>query len=65
MLILTRRDGERIKLTGPNGLVGWITVAEIIGSVKVRLGFEFPASVNIAREELLTEDQRNEPVSRS
>ncbi len=51
MLVLSRLPGERIFMSG--GIV--ITVVEIRingGVPKVRLGFEAPQTVNIAREEV-------------
>ena len=52
MLVLSRRLNERTQITLPDGRVGWITVVDIDRN-KVRLGFDLPADVNIAREELL------------
>lgn len=51
MLILTRREGEAIRI----GDDVWITV-ERIERNHVRLGFDAPREVPIVREELLTRE---------
>ena len=48
MLVLTRKQGERIFIDG--GIV--LTVLAVKGQ-QIRLGFEAPAAVGIQREELL------------
>jgi carbon storage regulator len=58
MLILTRKEGERVMLAGGTIV---ITVVEIRGD-RVRVGFEAPPDVKIQREELLKRDgKREEP----
>ena len=50
MLVLTRRIGERIKLTIGSTVV-WVSVERINGP-EVRIGFDAPMHVGIAREEV-------------
>ena len=52
MLVLSRRLNERVRIALPDGRHGWITVADI-DRAKVRLGFLFPADVEVLREELI------------
>jgi carbon storage regulator len=52
MLVLSRRRGERIRI----GAYIWVTVLEVNGD-KVKLGFEAPEEVDIAREELIIEEE--------
>ena len=47
MLVLTRREGQRIKIADDV----WLTVLRI-GPDRVKLGFEAPAGTIIHREEL-------------
>jgi carbon storage regulator CsrA len=52
MLVLTRREGERVQIRCPDGTVVWVRLV-LIEPGKARLGFEAPANVLITREELL------------
>jgi carbon storage regulator len=52
MLVLSRRESERIKLG--NSIV--LTVIRVSGD-RVRLGIEAPADVLVLREELQTQQQ--------
>jgi sRNA-binding carbon storage regulator CsrA len=49
-LILTGRPGQRVRVE-IGGVVGWVTVVEQRKS-SVRIGFEFPRTVQITSEEL-------------
>ena len=51
MLVLSRKSGQRIICTLPDGRTMAITVCAVRGKY-VRLGFEAPQDVNIVREEL-------------
>ncbi len=51
MLVLTRRDSEKIVVRLPDGRIVAITVCEIRGD-KVRLGFEAAADIVIHRQEV-------------
>jgi carbon storage regulator len=53
MLVLTRKIGERIHISG--GIT--ITLVEVRGQ-KVRLGVEAPPTVGVLREELLVREGR-------
>jgi carbon storage regulator CsrA len=55
MLVLTRRHGERIIVTLPDGTEIRLTVVRITGST-VRLGFDAPDDFKITRSE--TEQER-------
>ena len=57
MLILSGRVNERIRVTLPDGRVGWITLVSVL-SQTARLGFELPRDVDLRREELLPEGER-------
>lgn len=60
MLVLNRACGERIRLRWPAGAAGeaWIGV-EDIRAAYVKLGIEAPRSVEIDREELAVEKDRD------
>ncbi len=60
MLVLSRKNGERIKI-GDNI---YLTVVRIAGD-KVRLGLEAPSDVIILREELEDRDNQQEPLLRA
>ena len=53
MLVLSRKRGERIVARLPDDREIVVTLVEIRGSDKVRLGFDAPEDVRIWREELL------------
>lgn len=55
MLVLSRKDGERIKI-GPDIEI----VVVRIGPNTVRLGISAPSGLNIVRTELLSEDEPHE-----
>jgi carbon storage regulator CsrA len=57
MLILTRKERERIRISLPDGRCIWVVIAEI-GDKRVRLGFEGPLECVIAREEILPAELR-------
>jgi len=51
MLVLSRKRGQRIILTTPDGLTITLTVTAIQGD-KARIGIDAPVDVDIRREEL-------------
>jgi len=51
MLVLTRKRGEKVIVTCPDGTELAVTVVEV-GGGKVRLGFDAPAAYRIRRLEL-------------
>ena len=51
MLVLTRKDSEKVVVGEPGSFQLTVTVIEIQGN-KVRLGFEAPPDVPIHREEV-------------
>lgn len=52
MLVLKRTTGQRIRITGPDGVANWITLSGTSHGT-ARIGFEFADSYNIAREEVI------------
>ena len=60
MLVLSRKVGERIVLSG--GVV--VTVARLHGS-RVYLGFEAPSDVLVLRHEIVGNDRRTAAVPSS
>lgn len=54
MLVLTRRPGERIILSGDGRTV--VTIVEVRGEA-VRLGFDAPVSIAIDRQEIFDRKQ--------
>ena len=62
LLCITRRFGERVRLSYPDGTVVWVTV-EAHGRGDVRLTFKAPQTVRIMREELLTDNTATELVN--
>lgn len=59
MLVLTRHIDQRVILTLPDGRRGAVVVVEAHGG-KARLGFEFPADVQIHRENVQARVDRGE-----
>ena len=53
MLTLSRKAGERVLLTLPDGQEIWVSVVTVKANGSVRLGFDAPPDVDIYREELL------------
>ena len=53
MLTLSRKAGERVVLTLPDGREIWVGVVTVKANGSVRLGFTAPDDVDIKREELL------------
>ncbi len=53
MLCLTRRIGQRVRLTLPDGSEIWVAVVDGAHQGYVRLGIEAPANVKIEREEII------------
>ena len=53
MLTLSRKAGERVVLTLPDGREIWVGVVTVKANGSVRLGFTAPDDVEIWREELL------------
>jgi carbon storage regulator len=58
MLVLSRKVGERLVLTG--GIS--ISVVSILGN-KVRLGIEAPKEINVVRDELLPKEAKAQETS--
>lgn len=56
MLILGIETGQRIQVTVA-GREFWIMLTEVRGSKNVRLGFDAPLDVKIAREALLVRER--------
>lgn len=54
MLMLSRKEGQRIRLLTSDGPI-WITVARI-NRGQTTIGIEAPESVVIAREELIEDE---------
>jgi carbon storage regulator CsrA len=54
MLVLSRKNGERVCFRLPSGDKIWISV-EFVGSHNVKLGIDAPDNVEILREELVKE----------
>jgi carbon storage regulator CsrA len=54
MLVLSRKNGERVCLWLPSGDEIWISV-ELVGSHNVKLGIDAPDNVEVLREELVKE----------
>jgi carbon storage regulator CsrA len=59
MLCLTRKKGERTRMTTPNGEVIYVIVTACDGK-RVRLAFDAPKNVAIARDELPPKTQKPE-----
>ena len=52
MLTLSRKAGERVLLTLPDGQEIWVSVVTVKATGSVRLAFDAPPDVDIWREEL-------------
>lgn len=57
MLILMRKPGEKVVLELPDGTLITVLVSKVQGR-QVHLGFDAPAHVNIAREEVLSPPEK-------
>jgi carbon storage regulator CsrA len=57
MLILCRKERERIRISLPDGRCIWVMIAAIEKNL-VRLGFEAPPEYMIDREEILQAELR-------
>lgn len=57
MLVLSRKKGERIVIAG--NIV--ITVLDIRGGEKCRLGVEAPREISVDRQEVFEEKRRENP----
>jgi hypothetical protein len=57
MLVLSRKTGQRIRITTPDGTHCWVSVERLNEGSKARLGarlgFVFPAGFVITREEVI------------
>ena len=62
MLVLTRMLGEKIQLTLEDGRAIVLTLLEIRGRRKARIGIDAPKSVGVARAELLETNAIPEPA---
>ena len=54
MLVLSRKQGERVCFRLPRGDVIWVSL-EFLGSHNVKLGIDAPDNVEVLREELIKE----------
>jgi sRNA-binding carbon storage regulator CsrA len=61
MLLLWRKELQRIRLVTPAGEVVWLTLADVERG-KARLAFDAPDGVKIMREELLPPGERYLPT---
>jgi sRNA-binding carbon storage regulator CsrA len=52
ILVLTRHQHQRVLLETPGGTAVWVSIIEVQGGGRVRLGFEAPEYVSISREEV-------------
>lgn len=57
MLVLSRKEHERVRLTLPDGATIWVSV-ERISYNAVRLGIAAPKSVDVVREELIQAEEK-------
>lgn len=62
MLVITRREGEEVVIGDPANPLGVVRVASIRGD-RVRIAFDFPASIQVHRKEVAQEivDSRANP----
>jgi sRNA-binding carbon storage regulator CsrA len=56
MLSLTRRRNQRIAICLDGGFLGWISVVDI-SQGRVNLGLEFPKTVHILRDDVMSPDE--------
>lgn len=52
MLVLSRKTGEKVVITGPCT----IQIAQVMNG-RVRLAFDAPLTTNVVRDELLADDE--------
>jgi carbon storage regulator CsrA len=57
MLVLTRRVGEGITVTLPDGRTMRVMVASVRENGAIRVGIEAPEDCHIVRDELLKRDE--------
>jgi len=57
MLVLTRKEGERVRILTRSGEVIWVELIRV-DNQKAQLGFDAAWNVSIFREELLEEKNR-------
>jgi sRNA-binding carbon storage regulator CsrA len=57
LLSLSRKTGERVRITLGAGVYAWVTASEI-EKHKVRLCFDFPREIIIEREEVISDRPR-------
>jgi sRNA-binding carbon storage regulator CsrA len=57
MLILTRKERERFRISLPDGRCIWVMIAEV-GDKRARLGFGSPPEYRIDRKEILPAELR-------
>lgn len=63
MLVLSRKNGEKVRIKLPDGRLVWLTVVEIRGD-KVRLGVTAPPDLPVHRLEVWERMQTNdEPLT--
>jgi carbon storage regulator CsrA len=53
MLVLTRREGERVRIRTPDGTEIWVVLVQTERG-KARLGIQAPLACEVQREENLT-----------
>lgn len=62
MLVLSRKRGERVVITTPEGVTIYVTLVETQGggNGKCRIGFDAPSKVSIHREEVYEEIRKSD-----
>lgn len=60
MLALSRKKGEEVQVTLPDGRVGRVVLLDVDRN-KVRIGFDFPDDVKLLRSELIEKIREVDP----
>lgn len=59
MLVVERKEGERVRIVCPDGTELWVMFVRFAGPSKIRLGIDAPKNYGIAREELIGKPQED------
>lgn len=51
MLVVTRKEGEKMVIGDPKNPIGTVMIANVKGN-RVRLAFDFPKTTKISRQEI-------------